>query len=94
MGYGSSAYGEGAYGEAAWDEATWDEAEWSDAPAISLKAVLDFGGATDDGRLIRAVAVPWFEIVRMLQQDPASLYQIDPFKWEEIIAGAYKKGWI
>jgi restriction system protein len=29
--------------------------------------------------------------MRMLQQDPASLYQIDPFKLEEIIAGAYKR---
>jgi restriction system protein len=61
------------------------------APAVVLKAVLDFGGATDDGRLVRAVAVPWFEFMRMLQQDPASLHHIDPFKLEEIIAGAYKR---
>ena len=77
------------------EEATWDEAEWAglplDTPAISLKAVLDFGEATDDGRLVQAVAVPWFEIVRMLQRDPASLCQIDPIKWEEIIAGVYKR---
>lgn len=60
-------------------------------PALILKAVLDFGGTTDDGRLVRAVAVPWFEIVRMLRQDLSRLYRIDPFKWEEIIAGAYKR---
>ena len=60
-------------------------------PALVLKALLDFGEATDDGRLVQAVAEPWFEIVRMLQQDPERLYQIDPFKWEEIIAGAYER---
>jgi hypothetical protein len=28
------------------------------APALTLKSVLDFGAATDDGRLVRAVALP------------------------------------
>ena len=59
------------------------------APALTIKAVLDFGGNTDDGRLVQAVAVPWFEIVRMIEQDPASIYHIDWRKMEEIIAGAY-----
>lgn len=27
-------------------------------PSISLKALLDFGGKTDDGRLVEGVAVP------------------------------------
>ncbi|MGH6905059.1 MAG: restriction endonuclease, partial [Geminicoccaceae bacterium] len=53
--------------------------------------ILDFGGRTDDGRLVGACRVPWFEIVKMLQEDPASAYQIGWEKWEEIIAGAYKR---
>lgn len=61
------------------------------APAITIKALLDLGGNVDDGRLVRAVAVPWFEIVKMIQRDPASVYQIDWRKWEEIIAGAYTR---
>ncbi|MCI0456854.1 MAG: cyclic nucleotide-binding domain-containing protein, partial [Gemmataceae bacterium] len=31
--------------------------------SISLKVLLDFGGKTDDGRLVVGVAVPWFEII-------------------------------
>jgi restriction system protein len=58
-------------------------------PAVTLHALLDFGSYTDDGRLVEAVAPPWYSILEMLRRDPASAYQIDPFKWEEIIAGAY-----
>jgi restriction system protein len=60
-------------------------------PSISLKVLLDFGGKTHDGRLVEGVAVPWFEIARRIQSDPDGIYQIDPWKWEEIIAGAYKR---
>jgi len=58
-------------------------------PSITLKALLTLGDKTSEGRLIEAVALPWFEIVRMINRDPQSMYQIDPYKWEEIIAGAY-----
>lgn len=60
-------------------------------PTVTLKALLDFGHSTDEGRLIQAVAVPWFEVMRMIEKDPDGIYQIDPWKWEEIIAGAYKQ---
>ena len=46
-------------------------------PALTIKSLLDFGGNTDEGHLVRAVAVPWFEIVKMIQRDPAGIYQID-----------------
>jgi len=60
-------------------------------PVVTLKALLDLGQATDEGRLVEAVAVPWFEVMRMIEKDPDGIYQIDPWKWEEIIAGAYKQ---
>lgn len=60
-------------------------------PGVTLKALLDFGGNTDDGRLVRAVATPWFEIMEMFRRDPSSIYQIDWRRWEEIVAGAYTK---
>jgi restriction system protein len=60
-------------------------------PALTLKAILDFGGKVDDGRLIETVALPWFEILQMIKRDPDSIYQINPFTWEEIIAGAYTR---
>lgn len=61
----------------------------ADTPVLTLKAILEFGDRTDDGRLIQCVAIPWFEIVTLLERDPSAAYAIDPFKWEEIIAGAY-----
>jgi restriction system protein len=63
----------------------------NELPGLSLKALLDFRGNTDHGLLVRAVAVPWFEILKMIQQDPTGIYQIGWRKWEEIIAGAYTR---
>lgn len=60
-------------------------------PTLTLKAILEFDGKNDDGRLIRSVAIPWFQIMRMIESDPEAIYQIDPYKWEEIIAGAYSQ---
>jgi restriction system protein len=60
-------------------------------PAVILKAVITFGATDVEGRLIEGVAVPWFEILRIIQRDPAAAYEIDPRQWEEIIAGAYSQ---
>lgn len=60
-------------------------------PEFTLRALLTFGAADPEGRLVSAVAVPWFEILRIIKADPASAYQIDPRQWEEIIAGAYSQ---
>jgi Restriction endonuclease len=45
----------------------------------------------DAGMLITAVAEPWFEIIEVLLKDPNAAFQIPPEKWEEIVAGAYKR---
>jgi restriction system protein len=60
-------------------------------PALLLQTLIVPGGRTDHGTLIRAVAVPWFDIVALLRTDWSIAYQIDAHRWEEIIAGAYKK---
>jgi restriction system protein len=49
------------------------------------------GQNTNEGQLIEAVAIPWFEIINALKTDPKIAFQISPRKWEEIIAGAYKR---
>ena len=41
--------------------------------------------------MIEAVTIPWFEIIALLRKDPSIAYQLSWQKWEEIIAGAYKK---
>lgn len=58
---------------------------------LVLQAVVSPGEKTDEGRLITAVTVPWFEIVELLKKDPTLAFKIPPRKWEEIIAGAYKR---
>lgn len=58
---------------------------------LLLQTIVIPGDKTDEGQLIQAVDIPWGEIVRLLQKDPTVAYQIPWRKWEEIIAGAYKK---
>ncbi len=62
-----------------------------ETPEFSIRALLTFAGKNDDGVLVRAVAVPWQEILAELAKDPEIAYRIPPRQWEEIIAGAYAK---
>lgn len=55
-----------------------------------LKTVVNPEKGLDAGRLVAAVALPWFDIVNLLQREQNAAYEIPPDKWEEIIAGAYK----
>ncbi len=48
----------------------------------------------DNGRLVHAVALPWFDLIRAIEKDHNLAFQIPPETWEEIVAGAYKAdGW-
>lgn len=60
-------------------------------PRLLLQAVVIPGDKTKEGQLIEAVALPWFEIIEMMIKDPSLMHQIDWRKWEEIVAGAYKR---
>jgi restriction system protein len=62
-----------------------------DTPHILLQTVVVRGPKTTEGTLIQAVAVPWFDIIALLEKDPAIAYRISPEKWEEIIAGSYRR---
>jgi restriction system protein len=66
-------------------------AEDESLPELLLQAVVECSESTDDGQLIEAVAVPWFEIVRLITKMPEAVYEIPWRKWEEIIAGAYER---
>jgi restriction system protein len=61
----------------------------SKAPSILLQTVVELGEKTEDGHLIQAVTLPWFEIIKLIETDPSVVYQINPRKWEEMIAGWY-----
>jgi restriction system protein len=61
---------------------------------LLLQTVIVPGPRPNEGTLIEAVALPWFDIIAFLKTDPSIAFQLPWDKWEEIIAGAYKKaGW-
>jgi restriction system protein len=66
-------------------------------PEVLLQtAILSYGDKTDEGVLVRAVAIPWFEIMKQVGRDPSFLSEFSsaPRKFEEFIAGAYRQdGW-
>jgi len=61
------------------------------ATNLLLQTVIVPGGKTPEGQLIEAVTLPWFEIIELLKNDPSVVHQISARRWEEIIAGGYKK---
>ena len=62
-----------------------------DTPSLLLQSVIVLGDRTLEGQLVEAVAMPWFDLIDFLNRDPTFAYQIEPRKWEEIIAGAYER---
>jgi cell division protease FtsH len=61
-----------------------------DPVPLLLQAVIVPGDRTLEGRLVEAVALPWYEIIQLLGREPNLAFQIEARKWEEIIAGAYR----
>ena len=58
---------------------------------ILLKAVVTPIGKGTEGQIVRAIGIPWLEIIALLEKDPSFAYQIDWRRWEEIIAASYDK---
>lgn len=61
------------------------------APRIVMQALLTFGDKTSEGQLVQGVRLPWYEMLRIISADPEEIYNIDPRKFEELIAGAYER---
>jgi restriction system protein len=64
-------------------------------PGMLLQtAVVQLGEKTEEGHIVQAVALAWFEIITQVSKNPDFLSQVRWRKLEEIIAGAYEKeGW-
>ena len=63
---------------------------------VMLQAVVEPLRSTNEGILIKALAIPWFEILREIERDPDFLYRFAkyPRKFEEFIAATYSRaGW-
>jgi len=61
------------------------------ADLLVQTVIIPSTNTNDEGQIIDAVTLPWFEIIDLLRRDPSVAFQIAPRKWEEIIAGAYHK---
>lgn len=61
------------------------------APHFSLLAIVRPEGRVKDGQLISFVKPAYERLLLELGRNPNSMYEIDPRKWEEIIAAAYDK---
>jgi restriction system protein len=60
-------------------------------PTLVIQTLILPERETAEGLLIRAVAIPWRKILKLIVQDRSLIYTIDPRKWEEIVAASYKE---
>jgi restriction system protein len=58
---------------------------------LLIQALIIPGNKTAEGILIESVAIPWFEVIKLLEKDPAALDKLDWRKFEELVAGAYER---
>lgn len=61
------------------------------APQVTMMALLTLGDKTKEGQLVEGVRLPWYTILEIINRDPEEIYQMDPRRFEELIAGAYEK---
>ena len=61
------------------------------APPFSLGAIVKVEHSVFDGQIITLIDPAYTCIIDALKKDPQIMYQIEPRKWEEIIAAAYDK---
>src|SRR5262249_17807520 len=62
------------------------------SPNLLMQAgIVVFGDRTNEGQLIQAVSLPWFEIIRELERDPRFLFALPWRKLQELVAGAYDR---
>jgi restriction endonuclease Mrr len=58
---------------------------------LSVSSIIIPERPTAEGTLVKAISQMWLEIVQALGNDWTLAYQLPPEKWEEIVAGAFKK---
>src|SRR4051812_15983090 len=63
----------------------------SQRATLSTSSIIIPDRQTGEGVLIRDTSLVWNEIVQALGEDWSIAYQIPPERWEEIVAGAFRK---
>ena len=59
------------------------------APVLSFGTIVTFERDAPDGQVVRLMNPFYSYLIETIKKDPEVIYQIDPRKWEEIIAAAY-----
>lgn len=60
-------------------------------PSLTVSSLIIPEHRTAEGTLIKSVSATWNEVVHYLGSDWSFAHEIPPEKWEEIVAGAFKK---
>jgi restriction system protein len=58
-------------------------------PTLLSQAIIIPDKDTADGQLIKSVSYPLLTVIQRIIDDPSLMYEIDPRKWEEIVAATY-----
>jgi restriction system protein len=58
-------------------------------PVLLSRAIITPYDRSCEGELIKAVTLPLRQIIAAIQRSPSLMYEIDPRKWEEIVAATY-----
>ena len=58
-------------------------------PTLLTQTLIIPESITAEGILIASIASPWRKIRKLITEDPTLVYQMDPRKWEELIAASY-----
>lgn len=65
--------------------------EIAEKATLVLSTVIERGPETDNGQIVKVLALPWFEIFRELERNPDRAFEFvdDPIKFEEFLAATY-----
>lgn len=62
-----------------------------EAPTFQLASLIIPKGKSHEGTLVSSQAVVWDEIVEAILRDQSAVFQLNPYQFEELIAGAFHK---
>jgi hypothetical protein len=60
--------------------------------SLSVASIIIPEAKTTEGLLVSSNTAIWSEIACSLGNDWSAAQQLSPFQWEEMVAGAFKKG--
>ncbi|MGN6545280.1 MAG: restriction endonuclease [Aureliella sp.] len=62
-----------------------------EAEELLLGMLIEVERDVPEGTMVRMIAPAWLEVVRLIQANPRILESMEPRKFEELVAGAYKR---